>query len=396
MGLLDGNTGGGMLGLLSPDDRLMAALSALSQAGAAMAQPGQSRGQALASGFGAMGPGMMQGMQNALSQKMFAQRLEDQQRQRTAQDRLGMAMRTGGAGGADMMRAGGPTGGQGVNPADILEAYPSAAPAVLANMLPSKPAMPKMGDTRKFGQGDQEITQEWDGQQWKQLGAGPRWEQAWRDPGYVDAQKAIRAAGKPDVNVQVQTNSANELYKGMTKGFVDEINDLRGKSDSALNQLQTVNIARDLLDKGVITGTGANFRTTLHRALSTAGLVNGDQVANTEAFVSTMGRQTLELVKQLGAGSGISNADRDYAEKVAGGNIEMSEPGIRRLLDINEKASRNLITRYNDKVKPLLSDSNVPSFMRGNLMIEPPPAYERKPAAAKPAGKSGWSVTPVP
>lgn len=79
MGLLDGNTGGGMLGLLSPDDRLMAALSALSRAGAAMAQPGQSRGQALASGFGAMGPGMMQGMQHALMGNMMGLKFKEAQ-----------------------------------------------------------------------------------------------------------------------------------------------------------------------------------------------------------------------------------------------------------------------------------------------------------------------------
>ena len=85
MGLLDGNTGGGMLGLLSPDDRLMAALSALSQAGAAMAQPGQSRGQALASGFGAMGPGMMQGMQHALMNNVMMGNVQNTLDQRKAQ-----------------------------------------------------------------------------------------------------------------------------------------------------------------------------------------------------------------------------------------------------------------------------------------------------------------------
>lgn len=371
----------GMLGLLSPSDRFMAAMQAISQMGAQMAQPGQSKGQALASGAAGLGQGLQSGMQGALMQRMLGSKLEDQQRQRTAQDRLGMALRTGGASGADMLRAGGPqAGGQAVNPADILDAYPSAAPAVLASMLPQKPKTPELGATRKFGQGDQEITQEWDGQKWVQLGAGPRWEQAWRDPNYVAAQKDIRAAGKPDVNVQVQTNSQNALYKGMTEGFVKEINDLRSKADSAVSQLQVADTARNLLDSGVITGTGANFRTALHRALATAGVVNPEKVANTEAFVSTMGRQTLDLVKQLGAGSGISNADRDYAEKVAGGNIEMSEQGIRRLLDINDRAARTLIDSYNSKAAPLAQDPNVPAFMRGNLVIKAPESRKPKPS----------------
>lgn len=367
-------------GLLSPQDRLLALFSGLSQAGAAMSQPGLSRGAQFAQGMAGLGQGMQSGMQNALMQNMMGQKLEDQQRQRTAQDRLATSLRTGGAGGADMLRAGGPQGSGAVNPADILAAYPSAAPAVLAGLMPQKPKMPELGATRKFGQGDQEVTQEWDGQKWVDLGKGPRWEQAWRDPSYVQAQKDIRAAGKPDVNVQVQTNSQNALYKGMTEGFVKEINDLRSKADSAVSQLQVADTARNLLDSGVITGTGANFRTALHRALATAGVVNPEKVANTEAFVSTMGRQTLDLVKQLGAGSGISNADRDYAEKVAGGNIEMSEQGIRRLLDINDRAARTLIDSYNSKAAPLAQDPNVPAFMRGNLVIKAPESRKPKPS----------------
>lgn len=93
MGLLDffggspaPQQGGGMLGLLSPDDRFMAAMQALSQMGAQMAQPGQSRGQALASGAAGLGQGLQSGMQGALMQNMMLGRIQDQQRQKAAQE----------------------------------------------------------------------------------------------------------------------------------------------------------------------------------------------------------------------------------------------------------------------------------------------------------------------
>lgn len=35
---------------------------------------------------------------------------------------------------------------------------------------------PKIGDTRRIANGNQEITQEWDGQKWTQIGTGPRWQ----------------------------------------------------------------------------------------------------------------------------------------------------------------------------------------------------------------------------
>ena len=76
----------GMIGLLSPDDRFMAAMQALSHMGAQMAQPGQSKGQALASGFGGLGAGLQSGMQNALMQNIMAGNFQQQLQQRKAQE----------------------------------------------------------------------------------------------------------------------------------------------------------------------------------------------------------------------------------------------------------------------------------------------------------------------
>jgi hypothetical protein len=76
----------GTAGLLSPEDKLMALFSGLSGAGMAMAQPGLSKGQALAMGLGGLGQGMARGRQTALQERLFMDRLANQQRQQKAQD----------------------------------------------------------------------------------------------------------------------------------------------------------------------------------------------------------------------------------------------------------------------------------------------------------------------
>ncbi len=110
----------GGLGALSKEDRLMALFAGLSQAGARMAQPGLSRGQQIAAGFGGIGQGMAEANQAALIQKLTGLKLgelkrktEQEQKQQTAVDRLAMGFRTGGASGADMLRAGGAAGRDG-------------------------------------------------------------------------------------------------------------------------------------------------------------------------------------------------------------------------------------------------------------------------------------------
>ena len=165
---------------------------------------------------------------------------------------------------------------------------------------------------------------------------------------------------------------AGRLMIGVGEGVADTITKSRDSASTAANSLRTVNEAEKLLNSGVITGTGANFRTSFTRALNTIGIGDGINVANTEAFIATMGRATLDLVKQLGAGSGISNADRDYAEKVAGGNITMSEDGIRKLFDINRRASAELIQRHNSLVDTIINDQRTDPVIANSLRVRMP------------------------
>jgi hypothetical protein len=352
-------------GFLTRDDRLMSLFQGLSQAGARMATPGASRGQSIALGLAGLGEGIGQGNQAALMRGMFGLKMGEAQRQAEQKKKQDEAQTT--------FLKDNPqyAGVAAANPTEFFK-------TIVDRTIPKLPENRRLGETRNFQQGDKIVTQEWDGKAWTTLGEGPKWEQPWLNNEYIKAQQAIRAAGKSDVNVRVDTAGPGAFYKELGEGAAKDFRDAQGKAHSAISAIQTGNIARGLLDDGVITGTGADFRLGLGKALATAKLTNGDSVANTEAFMSTMGRVTLDLVKQLGAGSGISNADRDYAAMVAGGRIDMSENGIRRLLDINDRVSRRFIDDYNKRAVLLKDDERLPEAMRKTLMVESPAAYERK------------------
>jgi hypothetical protein len=80
-----------------------------------------------------------------------------------------------------------------------------------------------------------------------------------------------------------------------------------------------------------------------------------------------------KLIKQFGAGTGLSDADREFAKDMAGGRISLDSKAINRILDINEKAARNTITRHNKDVKGI--KTNIP------LEVEMPPEI-KMPATA--------------
>ena len=135
-----------------------------------------------------------------------------------------------------------------------------------------------------------------------------------------------------------------ELGKGQAKKLIED----KAVADDARNIISTVQEGRRLLKSGIITGFGANFLTGLGAALNQAGInFAEDSVANTQAFTANMAANVGRIIKQFGAGTGLSNADREYAEKMAGGKVTLDRKSLEKILDINERAARNVIALHN-------------------------------------------------
>jgi hypothetical protein len=188
-------------------------------------------------------------------------------------------------------------------------------------------------------------------------------------------------------------NTVDDPYlKELAKGQGEQFTKSREVAKSAVKQITSIHEARRLLDAGVFTGAGANLKLALGKALKVGGInFAEDDIANTEAFVASIGRQTLELVKGLGAGTGISNADRDYAERIAGGQVALDENAIRKILDINERAAKEGIKSFNGEA----SIANEKTQGRlGDLSVKDPGDYAPPAKARKIMGDSDYDNLP--
>lgn len=165
------------------------------------------------------------------------------------------------------------------------------------------------------------------------------------------AYTASQAVKRQQVTIDQRQEGA--LVTALGKEQAETISKGREGALSAASNLDTINTGRQLLKEGVLTGTGAEFLVNLNQALKTIGIDSGfaDAAANSQAFTANMGASVGQLIKQFGAGTGLSNADREYAEKMAGGKITLDEKAIRRILDINERASKNVIQAHNKSVE---------------------------------------------
>ena len=182
------------------------------------------------------------------------------------------------------------------------------------------------------------------------------------------AQAGERQAGK--AAEQSAEKSANRLEK------------LNEKADLALKSIEVLQIGRDLVNRGIYTGSAANIKLGFNKWLQEVGMnVNGQKATDTDTFASIMGKQVGQVIKDFGSGTGLSDADREYAEKIAGGKITLTEGAIRQLLDINERLSMWDITHYNKAVE---------NYNKG-IYFEPKSIPERR-TTNTPSPQSGWGI----
>jgi hypothetical protein len=159
----------------------------------------------------------------------------------------------------------------------------------------------------------------------------------------VEAQKA-RIAGAGAARTTVNLPPAGKKFSetlGETAG--KRLDAFRDKAESAVQTLQTSQQLQPLLDDPkFISGTFADARLALARAANI-------DVASTEAYFAGIGQQVAERITAFGAGTGLSDADREFAKSIAGGNPVTTAEGIRRIVRINNESARNVIKRYNDE-----------------------------------------------
>lgn len=138
------------------------------------------------------------------------------------------------------------------------------------------------------------------------------------------------------------------IGKGAGEGLIKK----RETAEDANLTLYANSEARNLLDSGIITGKGADFFREFGKGLQQAGInVAEDPIANTEAYVALRAQEVGRMIKAFGAGTGLSDADREYAEKAAAGKISLTEESLRKILEISDKQARHSIKVYRSELE---------------------------------------------
>lgn len=162
----------------------------------------------------------------------------------------------------------------------------------------------------------------------------------WTDPAALNLSKPAALQKVETITNRFAENLAGEG----AKSFAEQYENAK-KSRDALGSILR---SRPLLDD-MYTGTLANVKQEVTKVAKAFGIPVGDlnqTVANTEVYVAETGRRVAEYITNLGAGTGLSDADREFAKQVVAGEITYDKEALKEVLKALEAGARRTIKEY--------------------------------------------------
>ena len=124
----------------------------------------------------------------------------------------------------------------------------------------------------------------------------------------------------------------------------------------ALNSIPNLQFMEKMLnvvdEEGeVITGLLGPQELFLKGLAKDLGFGEFKDVDATQAYLATAGRQVGQVIRLFGSGTGLSDADREYAEKIAGGSQKMTKEALKKLVDMAKRGIEGQVNLFNNQIQ---------------------------------------------
>jgi len=181
---------------------------------------------------------------------------------------------------------------------------------------------------------------------------------------YVKASELGLVRKAPQV--QEVIDAGQEVgVKAMAEANVTNFVELNTKAQDARNMIELIDRQTGRLEGGMPTGLAANVELNLRRFGELIGLPYDPAVTNAETFVSEAGKIVADQIKDFGSGTGLSDADREYAKLIAAADITTQQEALLALLKIRRRAMVETVQNFN-KVRTAtarrVGEQNMTSF----------------------------------
>lgn len=190
---------------------------------------------------------------------------------------------------------------------------------------------------------------------------------------YVKASELGLVRKAPQVQEVIdkgQEVGAEKMAEANVSNFVE----LNTKAQDARDMIELIDRQTGRLEGGMPTGLAANVELNLRRFGELIGLPYDPAVTNAETFISEAGKIVADQIKDFGSGTGLSDADREYAKLIAAADITTQQEALLSLLKIRRRAMVETVNSFNkvrtDTAKRVGED-NMTSFPSITMPEEP-------------------------
>jgi hypothetical protein len=160
----------------------------------------------------------------------------------------------------------------------------------------------------------------------------------WRDPSEMNLA--------PSINTQRILDAGSAMKKEIAKAGAEHIFEMHEKYKEASKHLRNIDDSEALIS-GMPTGKGADIELWLKQTADYLGFEQAD-VTNAEQYLALAGGRVASIIQAFGAGTGLSDADREFSNLMAAGTITKKAESLRNLLKIMRREANITVDNYKE------------------------------------------------
>lgn len=141
-------------------------------------------------------------------------------------------------------------------------------------------------------------------------------------------------------------NVSEKFIDNLADESIKDFVDLKSKAEMAVGKIDIIDRQLGRL-ANMPTGMAANLELNLRRVAEFFGLGYDPEVTNAQTFMMEVANLVKTEIKAFGSGTSITDADREYTQKMVGGSITDQAEALQSMLNIYRRAAAETVNKYN-------------------------------------------------
>lgn len=175
---------------------------------------------------------------------------------------------------------------------------------------------------------------------------------------------------QPAPSVQKVIDASNKMIEAIADETVKDIVSQRDRARLAKEKLSVLDRQLSRLGGGMPTGISAEIEVGLMRVGQLLGMPYDPKLQNAQEYMMEVANLVKTEIKAFGSGTSITDADREYTQRMVGGDIKQQAEALESMLNIYREAALGTINTYNDVIKSTtgkLGSENMGTFQQITL-----------------------------